>query len=165
MLSTALERALPYSAEQLFDLAADIERYPQFLPWWKAAAVRERTDTWCRVDNTVAMGPLELSFHAQAILLRPERIDVSADEALFRHFNLCWQFHPLLEGMCQVDLSVEFELRARILQALLTGVLPELTAGVLWAFEVRARALYQQACPGTAGQPPGRDVGSTGVDG
>lgn len=146
MLSAALERALPYSAEQLFDLAADIERYPQFLPWWKAAIVRERTDTCCRVDNTVAMGPLELRFHALAILCRPERIDVSAEEALFRHFNLRWQFHPEPEGMCQVGLSVQFELRARILQALLTGMLPGLIAGVLAAFEVRAAALYRRAC-------------------
>lgn len=145
MLRTALERTLPYTAEQLFDLAADIERYPQFLLWWKAATVRERTDECCRVDNTIALGPLELRFHAQAILCRPRRIDVSADEAAFRRFNLRWQFAPQLEGLCQIGLSVEVELRARFLQGLLTGMLPELMTEVLSAFEARARVLYGRA--------------------
>ena len=142
MLSTALERWLPYSAEQLFDLAADIERYPQFLRWWKRASVRECNGERCRVDNAVALGPISMQFRTQASLLRPRRIEVTSDDAPFRRFRLSWEFQPQVEGGCRVILDVELELRSLLLQGLVERVLRSVMAEILAAFEVRARELY-----------------------
>jgi coenzyme Q-binding protein COQ10 len=141
VLSTALERSLPYSAEQLFDLAADIERYPQFLPWWKLATIRERTAEYCCVDNIVSLGPVELQFRSEARLSRPQRIDVSSDEAPFRRFRLEWMFEPQPHS-CRVRLQVELELRSLLLQRLVAYTLRGFIREILLAFEARGRALY-----------------------
>lgn len=145
MLSTTLERSLPYSAEQLFDLAADIERYPQFLRWWKRASVRERTDEYCCVDNTVSVGPLELQFRSEARLSRPQRIDVASDEGPFQRFRLAWRFGPQSESGCCVRLQAELELRSVVLQGLVGRALHGALEDILRAFEARAYTLYVSA--------------------
>ena len=142
MLSAAVARSLPYSAEQLFDLAADIERYPQFLRWWTAATIRERSGQYCRVENTVALGPMRLQFTSAATLLRPERIDVRSTEAPFRRFDLGWRFEPQPEGSCCVRLTVTLQLRSFILQQLIEQYVQGFMGEILLAFEARARALY-----------------------
>jgi coenzyme Q-binding protein COQ10 len=146
----ALERSLPYSAEQLFDLAADIERYPQFLRWWKLATVRERTDEYCSVQNTVSVGPIELQFRSEARLSRPQRIDVASDEAPFQRFRLAWRFEPQSQCGCCVRLQVELELRSLVLQGLLGRAVHGALEDILRAFEARAYTLYARA----AAAPP-----------
>jgi hypothetical protein len=58
MLTRLTERLLPYSPEQLFDLAADVERYPRFLPWWIAARVKTREGNVYYTDQDLAFGPI-----------------------------------------------------------------------------------------------------------
>jgi coenzyme Q-binding protein COQ10 len=53
-----VSQALPYRREQLFDLAADVERYPEFLPWWLSATVRHRDGEIYSTDQVVGIGPI-----------------------------------------------------------------------------------------------------------
>jgi coenzyme Q-binding protein COQ10 len=143
VLSTTVDRLLPYSAEQLFDLAADIERYPQFLPWWVSSKVHERRSGYCRVENKVAIGPIRLHFWSQAQLQRPQRIDVTSDHEPFRRFRLSWSFEPGPRG-CRVELCAELALRSRFMQELLGQTLDDIAAQVICAFEARASELFKQ---------------------
>ena len=142
MFSTVVERLLPYSAEQLFDVVADIERYPEFLPWWQAARVRERGATNLSVVNTVAIGPLRMQFPTEARLDRPRRLEVSSHEPPFECFRLGWQFSPQSGGGCRVVLETQLQMRSVMLQVLLERATRGLVTDVLAAFEARARALY-----------------------
>jgi coenzyme Q-binding protein COQ10 len=66
---------LPFGCEQVFALAADIERYPEFLSGWISARIMQRETTICHVDQEVRFGPIRLLFRSTAVLDRPRRID------------------------------------------------------------------------------------------
>jgi len=147
VLSLSVERELPYTAEQLFDVAADIERYPEFLPWWQTASVLERDAGRCRVHNVVALGPLRLQFGSEALLLRPERIEVQSREAPFERLQLAWRFTPTPQGGCQLSLSVQIAMRSALMQLAVARTLNGVLSQILFAFQGRARALYGGAAP------------------
>ncbi len=142
MLDIAVERILPFRPEQLFDIAADIERYPQFLPWWREVRVEECSGERWRVENDVALGPLHLKFRSEAQLQRPQRIDVSSDQAPFEHLQLAWLFTPLGESGCRVGLSTRLQMRSLVMQAVVGRTLHGFLSDIMSAFEKRAQQLY-----------------------
>ena len=103
-------RELSFEPEQLFDLAANVERYPEFLPGWVAARVRKREANVYYTDQIVGFGMVRERFASMTVLQRPERIDVTSTDRLFRDFRLTWHFDPLPVSGCRVALSVELEL-------------------------------------------------------
>ena len=70
MPTHAESRIVAWQAEQMWDLVADVDRYPLFLPWCVAARVRERTDTVQVADMTIGFGPFRESFTSRNALLR-----------------------------------------------------------------------------------------------
>ena len=80
MSSQKRERLLPYTAEQLFDLAADVERYPEYLPWWIAARIRKREANVYYTHQVLGLGPIRVSFGSKTVLQPPTRIDVTSKE-------------------------------------------------------------------------------------
>lgn len=147
MLRQTIERRLPYSADQLFDIAADVERYPEFLRWWIAVRVRDACPERYCTDQVLGLGPLRIRFTSETRLARPSRIEVISNDPAFRHFGLSWAFDPQSGGGCCASLSVELELRSRLLQAILEGVLPDTAGETMAAFEARARQLCGPADP------------------
>lgn len=139
MLRTQAERELPYDRAALFDLAADLEDYPFYLPGWIEAHIEQRQGDWCQAVQTVGYGPARLRFRTSTLLCKPERIEVTSDDAQFRHFNFLWQFEDGLAGGCRVALSVAVELRSRILQRSIEVVAPIAAGEILRAFEGHAR--------------------------
>lgn len=147
MSSLTLERDLPYRAEQLFDVAAEIERYPEFLPGWQAARIYERDGPHWRVDNIVAVGPLRLQFRTEALLQRPERIEVTCTEAPFERLQLTWGFGPAGGANCHLMLSAQIRMRTLIMQVIVDRTLQGFLSDTVSAFQERARTLYGSAAP------------------
>lgn len=129
--------ALPVSCGEAFDLAADIESYPSFLPGWISAHIVRRESDVCWVDQVVGLGPIQLQFSSQAVLHRPERIEVTSRQAPFRQFNLTWLFEALPSGACQVSVAAQIETQSRLIQHLVDRVLPSAIEDVVTAFEAR----------------------------
>lgn len=138
MLTQRVERVLPYNSEMLFDIAADVERYPEYLPWWIRARVtmREADRHW--TDQTITFGPLRARFSSLTVLCRPERIDVTSREPPFRRFDLSWTFDPVPEGGARVSLMAQFELRSALLEQLVAPSHKRVIAQIIAAFEARA---------------------------
>ncbi|WP_413872406.1 type II toxin-antitoxin system RatA family toxin [Albidovulum sp.] len=141
-------RILPYPARQIYDLVADVARYPEFLPWTAAARIRSRTP---RPDGTeVIEADLVISFKVfrerfgSRVILDPAamKIDTTYIEGPFRHMQSTWAFHDLEEGRCEVSFFVDFEFRNAILQKVIGVVFDEAMRRVVRAFEARAAALY-----------------------
>ncbi|MEM6663588.1 MAG: type II toxin-antitoxin system RatA family toxin [Pseudomonadota bacterium] len=147
MPTHAEKREMPYSAEQMYALIADVEAYPQFLPWCAGCRVRGR-----RPDGAteVVDADLIISFKVfrerfgSRVTLRPEesRIDVTYLDGPFRYLNNNWHFRPLADGGCEVDFFVDFEFKSRALQAVIGVIFNEAMRRVVKAFEDRADALY-----------------------
>ena len=148
MSTHAERRRLPYSPEQLFDLVADVERYPEFLPWCVGARVRERKPGLVVADLLIGYRMVRERFTSRVILDRPGRIDVSYSDGPFRYLNNHWLFEPEADGGCTLDFYVDFEFRSRMLQKIIEVLFNEAVRRMVGAFETRARNLYGDAARG-----------------
>jgi coenzyme Q-binding protein COQ10 len=154
MPTHAERRRLPYSAEQLFDLVADVERYPEFLPWCLGARVRERKSNLIVADLLIGYRVVRERFTSRVTLDRARRIDVSYSDGPFRYLNNHWLFEPQPDGSCVLDFYVDFEFRSRMLQRVIELLFNEAVKRMVAAFESRARRLYGDAPdPGAAMRP------------
>src|SRR5216683_3065731 len=99
MPTHAEQRILPYTPEQLFALVADIERYPEFLPWCVGARIRERKPDLIVADLIIGFRMFRERFTSRVALDPPGRIDVSYTEGPFRYLNNHWVFDPVAGGV------------------------------------------------------------------
>ena len=132
---------LPYNPEQLYDLVADVGRYPEFLPWCVAAKVVSHTEHELHADLTIGFGPFRESFRSRVDLNRPHQIRVAYERGPFHHLNNTWTFDPDPKG-CRVSFWVDFEFRSRLLQAAIGTVFNEAVRRMVNAFLKRARDVY-----------------------
>lgn len=135
-------RTLPFDCGQVFDLAADIESYPQYFTGWVSARIQKRESNLCYVEQVVGFGPVRLRFASIAALYRPERIDVTSTDASFRHFSLSWLIVPARPSGCCISIAIEIELRSRLLQQIVNRLLPGAVDDIIAAFEARAHRIY-----------------------
>jgi coenzyme Q-binding protein COQ10 len=145
----AERRILPYAPEQLFELVADVERYPEFLPWCLGVRVRERTEETITADLLIGFKMVRERFTSTVKLDRPGRIDVAYTEGPFRYLNNHWIFEPTGDGGCSIDFYVDFEFRSRMLQTLIGMLFNEAVRRMVAAFEARAHNLYGAPRPRT----------------
>lgn len=147
MPSHSETKTLPYSAQQMYDLVADVAAYPQFLPWTAAARIRSRTP---QGDVEVMEADLVISFKVfrerfgSRVTLNPgaRQIDTAYIDGPFKHLTSTWTFRDAPGGGCEVDFTVDFEFRNRVLAGVIGVVFNEAMQRVVRAFEARAADLY-----------------------
>ena len=135
-------RVLHHPPEQLFDLVADVEKYPEFLPWCVDARIRRREGDLIVADLVIGYRMFRERFTSTVVLNRPDRIDVTYAEGPFRYLNNHWIFAPEGPDSCVIDFFVDFEFRSRVLQALVGRVFGEAVKVMVHAFERRADELF-----------------------
>ena len=135
-------RVLPYSAEQMFDLVADVARYPEFLPWVAATRVRSDDDHEMVADMLVGFKSLREKFTSRVEKVRPERVQVHYVDGPMRDLDNVWLFRPLGEQSCEVDFSVRFSFRNALFEKLAGQYVDKAFRKMVAAFEARAEALY-----------------------
>lgn len=153
MPTHAERRVLDYSPSQLYDLVADVGRYPEFLPWCLAARVRERGERRVVADLVIGFKMVRERFTSY-VALDPEgrRIDVSYAEGPFKYLKNHWVFLPHDHG-CEIDFYVDFEFRSKILQKLIEVLFHEAVKRMVGAFEARAEQLYGPANEAAGSSP------------
>ena len=138
---------MPFSADEMYALIADIGAYPDFLPWCAGCRVRARRQDGA---HEVVDADLIISFKVfrekfgSRVTLKPEerRIDVEYLDGPFKYLNNHWHFVPISDTECEVDFFVDFEFRSRTLGAVIGVVFNEAMRRIVRAFEDRASALY-----------------------
>jgi coenzyme Q-binding protein COQ10 len=144
----AEQRTLPYTPQQLYSLVADIEKYPEFLPWCVGARIRERRGNELVADMVIGFKMVREKFTSRVTLTppaegRPEgRIDVTYVDGPMRHMQNRWVFMPNADGTTTIDFYVDFEFRSKILQKLIGALFHEAVRRMVAAFDTRAKALY-----------------------
>jgi coenzyme Q-binding protein COQ10 len=147
MPTHAEKRKMPYTAAQLYKLVAEVDRYPEFLPWCIAARLKTREtniDTW---DLVIGFKMIRERFTSKVTLAPPDpsgraRIDVAYADGPFRYLANHWIFEPQHDGGCEIDFYVDFEFRSRMLQSIMGMLFNEAVKRMVAAFDARARALY-----------------------
>ena len=143
-------RSVPHSADEMFALVADVERYPEFLPLCEGLTVRSRKERDGKellvADMTVGYKAIRETFTTQVLLNRTERaIDVKYIDGPFRYLDNRWRFEPLPEGGSSVHFFIDYEFKSRILGALMGSMFDRAFRMFTDAFEKRAAAIYPAA--------------------
>ena len=146
MPSHSETRRLPYTAQQMYDLVADVASYPDFLPWTAAARIREVTD---KGDHQVMLADLVISFKVfrerfgSRVVLWPDAMTIDTEylDGPFKHMISNWAFQDA-DGGCDVSFAVDFEFKNRLLQGAAGMFFNEAMQRVVRAFEARAKDLY-----------------------
>jgi coenzyme Q-binding protein COQ10 len=144
MVSHSASRLLPWSCEQLFDLAADVESYPDYLPGWISARITERSDRHLRVVQQLGFKLLRQPFNSTAELERPRRITVRSEDGPFRCLKLEWRFEAAGVQQCRVALTIDLELNSGFLEPMVNSLFNLAATDVIARFEIRAHQLYER---------------------
>ncbi len=131
-------RYISAPAEQVFDLIADVERYPEFLTIWRSARIYDRAPDIYFTEQEVGLGPIRERFRTRTDLVRPHQIQVSSPDPLFQAFRICWTVAPF-RGGCRVAIELTWQMRSRGLQRAIDLFLPKVASTMVDAFEKRAR--------------------------
>jgi coenzyme Q-binding protein COQ10 len=136
------EKRLPWSPEEMFDLVADVGRYPEFLPWVAATRIRERSDTFMVADMSVGFRAIRETFTSRVTLNRPGAIHVDYVSGPLKHLTNDWWFEPLPGGGTLVKFAVDFSFRSRLFERLASAFFHEAFLRMVASFETRARKIY-----------------------
>ena len=142
MPTHAERRFLPYAPEKLYALVADVQRYPEFLPWCAACRVTSRRDNVITADLVIGFKLVRERFASRVTLSPEDRIDVEYTSGPLRYLNNHWVFEPA-EGGCVLDFYIDFEFKSRLFQRLAGVVFNEAVRRMVGAFEARARAVCE----------------------
>ena len=154
MPSFSTAHPVDHSAERMFDLVADVERYPEFVPLCERLMVRDRREKDGRevltADMAVGFKAIHETFTSRVILDR-EALTIRASyiDGPFRSLDNLWRFEPRGPHACTVHFSIDYEFRSRMLAALMGSQFDRAFRRFTAAFEQRANALYSRTT-GTA---------------
>lgn len=139
-------RVLPYSADQMYDLVADVASYPKFLPWTAAARIRSRAPLGdgrelMEADLVISFKVFRERFGSRVTLAPKTRIDTEYLDGPFKYLKSHWEFREAEAG-CEVSFFVDFEFKNLVLQKVIGVVFHEAMLRIVKAFEDRAKVLY-----------------------
>lgn len=142
MPTHAERRSLPYTPEQLYNLVADVERYPEFLPWTLRARIKKRTDGYFLADLVIGYKMIREKFGSKVHLSPYNEIRVEYTDGPMRYLSNVWKFIEEPDGSCTIDFYVDFEFKNAVLQKLMGVFFHEAVSRMVNAFEQRAIDLY-----------------------
>ncbi len=135
-------RRLPYSAEQMFDLVADVGRYGEFLPWVIATRVRSNSEIEMVADMVVGFKAIRESFTSRVTKERAKSIAVHYVDGPLSDLDNVWTFRAIDEDACEIDFCVDFTFKNRIFERLAGQYFDRAFRRMVEAFEQRAADLY-----------------------
>ena len=133
---------MSHTAEHLFDLVADVSKYPDFLPWCIAARVINDDGKILMADLVVGYKLFREKFTSKVEMTRPSRIEVTYMNGPMKYLHNHWGFTDNGDGTCTVDFHIDFEIRNKMFQKMMGGFFTEALERMVHAFEKRADELY-----------------------
>lgn len=136
------EARVRYSAEQMFDLVNDVEKYPEFLHWCRGARIESRQSSTVEASLDIGVAGFERSLRTRNTLQRPELIAIELVSGPFQRLRGEWRFKALDDGGAHVSLSLVFDASTSLFGSLFSRVFEEIAASQMTAFIARAQAVY-----------------------
>lgn len=133
---------VPYSAEQMYKLVDDVETYPDFLPWCKAAVEISRNANEVEASLDFSHSGVHKSFTTRNRMQPGESIEMQLVEGPFKHLNGVWRFEPLGDAGSKVGLELEFEFSSKLLGMTFGPLFSKIANSLVDAFIQRAQKVY-----------------------
>lgn len=142
----------PYSPAQLYALVLDIERYPEFLPWCRAARILERGEGRVLGELVISFKGITESYVSEVTFTPPQEnaegaIDVALVRGPFKHLENHWKFIPRADGGTDINLHLAFAFRSKLLDSMIGMMFGKATTKMAAAFKERADELYRPSPP------------------
>lgn len=138
-----------FTTRQIFDLVAAVDRYPEFIPWCKAARiVTPPENNQFEAELIVVFKGLTERYTSRVTLTSPQEENGQAEilaemtKGPFHHLRNQWLLTPCEGGGCQIELDLDFRFKSRILDAMIGSVFGRASEKMVGAFRARARELY-----------------------
>ena len=133
---------VPYPAKDMYSLVNDVERYPEFLPWCKAAKVLAQSPTEMHASLDLARGGFRKTFTTRNRLEPSRAITITLEQGPFKHLEGRWHFDDLDGEGSKVSLDMEFEFTSAVLDLMAGPVFHEICNSLVDAFIRRAVSLH-----------------------
>lgn len=134
-----------HSAHKMFALVADVDHYPQFLPWCDRAQVLERVQDGMVARIGMAVGGLHKAFTTRNTHVPDRQIRMTLIDGPFSHLDGCWRFEPVGEaqdGACRIHFEVHYAFASRALATLVGPIFDRIAGSLVDAFVQRADVVY-----------------------
>jgi coenzyme Q-binding protein COQ10 len=147
MVKVRFERVLPFDADRLFEMVADVEKYPDYIPWITSMRVNNRTAAGEGVTRFDAEAGVGFKFLSERFSTRVTRdanartIDIALLKGPFKRLNCRWKFEPVEKG-CKASLDMDFEFKNPFLDGFLRANFDKAVSKLMACFEGRAETLY-----------------------
>ncbi len=133
---------VPYNCAQMFDLVADVEKYPQFLPWCGGAEVHHQDEEGMKASITISIAGIKQTFTTQNDHDYPNAITVKLVDGPFSHLTGLWRFQALSEDACKVIYTMEYAFSNRALEMVVGPVFNRIATSFIDSFTQRAQDCY-----------------------
>jgi coenzyme Q-binding protein COQ10 len=152
-------RIVPYPADLMFAIVADVERYPEFLPWVTGLRVQSREKKGEKeivlAQMTVGFAALRERYTSRVVLDPASRtIDVTQAEGVFRHLDTRWRFTPdgAANKACRIDFFIDYAFKSRLLNMVAGTAFHQVAGQMVRAYETRAQVLSKRRIHKTCGK-------------
>lgn len=136
------KKLLPYSQKQLYEVVANVETYPEFLPWCLKTRILQREENGFTAETLIGFNIFRERFTSHVKTSPYERIDVTYLQGPFKHLENHWIFIPESADSCWVDFMINFEFRSHILERVVGLMFHEAVSRLIHAFENRLKQQY-----------------------
>lgn len=142
MASVSRSALVPYSADQMFSLVADVNAYHEFLPWCGDSRVLKEEGNTIEGCILISKAGFEKSFTTRNHMQPGEMVEIQLVEGPFRHLEGFWRFHALRDDACKVTLDLEFEFSNKVLTVAFGKVFTQIANSLVDSFVQRAKQVY-----------------------
>ncbi len=143
----AEQRFLPHTPSQVFEVIADVAKYPEFLPWCLGARISKSHEDGFEADLIIGFRMFRETFTTRVTLDAPERVHVDYIRGPMRHLTNDWRLTPHVNASGQsgtmVDFAVDFEFKSRLLEKMIGALFEEAVHHMVTAFMKRANSIYR----------------------
>lgn len=133
---------VPFSAEKIYLLVDDIEKYPEFVPYCKKSKVIQRDSEKVSATLEIAKGSIAKSFSTENILNPYQTIQMNLINGPFKFLKGCWSFKALSDDACRIELDLQFEFSNKLTSIAFSKIFNQLAEKMITAFSDRAQKVY-----------------------
>lgn len=131
-----------YSCKQMYQLVNQIDDYPKFLNWCSQACILNQTDTQITASININQSAFNQSFTTINTLTPNKRIDMQLKEGPFKHLSGTWEFIPLGDNACKIELQLQFNFASKLIDIAISPIFTRIANTQLEAFIARAKQVY-----------------------
>lgn len=133
---------VPYSRAQMFDLVADVAKYPEFMPWCGGTVVHKHDDKGMEASITISIAGIKQTFTTRNEHDYPRLITFHLVNGPFSTLTGNWEFQELAENACKVVYVMEYAFSSRTLEAVVGPIFNRIASSFIDSFTQRAQSVY-----------------------